>query len=500
MLMALVSNAQIQITGVSATGETCTGECDGTVTISVSGASGPVVYSLNGVVQTVGVYSNLCPGSYDLTVTDGMTSDTQNGIVVDAYTSLNAQLFTFDETVAGLCDGMATLNITGGVPPYTITWYDGAMNILMSGTSSSIMPLCAGNYHYQVQDNSSCFGINPIIPFTIGSQAQPLLFTVTLTSPLCNGDCNGSINFSASGGAGGYEYSVDGITYSSNPVIGGLCAGTYNPHVRDQSSMTVSNGTVTLTEPSSFVATLIGQTDVTCNNICNGGAVIMGSGGTLPYAYMHPTLGTPMMFTSVTSINQLCFGPLMISVNDDNGCAFPVNGMILGPTAIVVTASSTDAATSTSCDGALSATVSGGTSPYTVYWKDCVTGAIAHTPPNPTVVCAGSYYAFVSDVSGCVDSSTCVTVSFSSDVANQALQQIKAWPNPTNQMLYLEMGNSNGNTTVEIMDAAGRKVHQGVLVNGINTIDMKSVAQSSGLYLVRVTTESGAQVLRIALE
>lgn len=500
---ALISNAQIQITNVTTTGETCFSQCDGTITIDVAGASGPVAYSLNGVVQTVGVYTNLCPGSYDIIVTDGMTSDAQNGVVVSAYAAMNAVLTTVDETYAGFCDGMAMLNITGGVPPYTITWYDASFNIIMSGSSSVIVPLCAGNYHYQVTDNSTCFGINPIIMFTIGSQFQQLLYTTQVTQPLCNGDCNGSIGFNAIGGAGGYEYSVNGgMSYASTPLVGGLCAGTYNTQVRDQNGLVVSNGSVTLTAPDPLVATIFNATAATCANVCDGTAMLMASGGTPPYSYIHPSTGLPEPFSSAAMINGACAGSWSVMVSDVNAClAPPLPLNVSSPSPIVVMAQvDLDASSSTACDGALSANVTGGTPGYVVYWKECASGSIAHTPPAPTTVCAGSYYAFVSDNIGCVDSSSCVTVSFTSNVDNLVSQNIKAWPNPTNQMLYLELNSQSTQAIVEIMDAAGRKVHQGVLVNGTNAIDMKALAQSSGLYLVKVSTETGMQVLRVVLE
>jgi streptogramin lyase len=67
-----------------------------------------------------------------------------------------------------------------------------------------------------------------------------IVFTVSMSKPTCLDEASGSITFSATGGAGGYEYSIDGgQTFQSSQDFTGLTADEYQLGVRD-SKMCVS--------------------------------------------------------------------------------------------------------------------------------------------------------------------------------------------------------------------------------------------------------------------
>jgi PKD repeat protein len=62
---------------------------------------------------------------------------------------------------------------------------------------------------------------------------------------------------------------------------------------------------------------------------------------------------------------------------------------------LMVTATSTDASTCSTCDGTASATVTGGTSPYSYVWSNATTTA------NQVNLCIGQYQVSVTDMNGC---------------------------------------------------------------------------------------------------
>ncbi|MGB3778187.1 MAG: fibronectin type III domain-containing protein [Tunicatimonas sp.] len=74
-----------------------------------------------------------------------------------------------------------------------------------------------------------------IDPAQITTQAN------TVCTPPAPFDGEININSAVSGGAGGYEYSIDGTTFQTSPIFSGLEHGTYTVTVIDQNSTTVGD-------------------------------------------------------------------------------------------------------------------------------------------------------------------------------------------------------------------------------------------------------------------
>jgi hypothetical protein len=131
--------------------------CDGSVTVTAVGGSAPYTYqwSNGGMINTPAL-TNLCIGTYSVTVIDANgCSETSGATVVVDSTIANpcagfyVNCSQIDATSATACDGSATINIVGGTNPYTVQWSNGS-------TSLSIANLCVGNYSVMVQDNNQC--------------------------------------------------------------------------------------------------------------------------------------------------------------------------------------------------------------------------------------------------------------------------------------------------------------------------------------------------------
>lgn len=61
--------AGIEVLGVT-TNETGPGECDGAITASATGGTGPYIYSIDGGAFGSGIFTNLCSGDYLVTAKD----------------------------------------------------------------------------------------------------------------------------------------------------------------------------------------------------------------------------------------------------------------------------------------------------------------------------------------------------------------------------------------------------------------------------------------------
>ena len=91
-----------------------------------------------------------CAGIYSLTVTDAngctVTSSFTITDSLSAAGSITADLFPFDETTSGACDGVSVIdNVIGGIPPYSYLHSNGAQ-------SATATDLCAGIYDVTITD------------------------------------------------------------------------------------------------------------------------------------------------------------------------------------------------------------------------------------------------------------------------------------------------------------------------------------------------------------
>lgn len=367
---------------INASQITCNSTCNGTAAASVSGGTPAYSYLWSPGNQTTPSLSNLCAGSYTVTVTDGNGCTNTASVTLTQPTALTLSQSHTDVSCFGSCDGTASVSVIGGNPGYTYSWAPGGQ------TTASINSLCAGSYTVTVTYATGCTGTATI---TI-TQPNALLAGVNQINVSCNGGCNGSANSNPSGGTGPYTYLwMPGGQTTSN--VTGLCAGTYTVTVTDANGCQV-NQQVNITQPQPLLA-VVSATTSSCG-ICNGTASVAVSGGTSPYAYFW----TPSGQTNPTATG-LCIGQHTVTVTDAAGCTTTAVATISQVVNIVVTSSTSSLSCYGACDGVASANASGGTNPYTYLWQPG-----NQTTQTITGLCAGSYTVTATDAAGCFNSAT----------------------------------------------------------------------------------------------
>ncbi|CAA6829610.1 MAG: internalin, putative [uncultured Aureispira sp.] len=130
----------------------CFGSCTGSATIIGSGGSAPYTYLWGPGTgfQTTSTVTNLCTGTYSVTVTDMNGCVTSNAVSIAQPSSFNTVISSFtNPSSPNATDGSATAIATGGTAPYTYTWATGA-------TTASINNLGAGTYCVSITDANGC--------------------------------------------------------------------------------------------------------------------------------------------------------------------------------------------------------------------------------------------------------------------------------------------------------------------------------------------------------
>jgi gliding motility-associated-like protein len=129
--------------------ESCFNACDGSVTAQVNGGQAPFTYVWSVPAGNVPSITSRCPGSYSVTVTDNNGCSGNGQATIEAATQLQATATQTDETCAGQCDGTASVQITGGAAPYSVSWSNG-------GTSQQLVSLCPDDYDADITDANGC--------------------------------------------------------------------------------------------------------------------------------------------------------------------------------------------------------------------------------------------------------------------------------------------------------------------------------------------------------
>src|SRR3989344_5108695 len=366
----------------------CYGGNDGSIEVTnVSGAA-PITFELDnsGITQASGLFPNVPEGSHVVTIYDG-----GNCVFTLPFTANEPDEITFNSTVVDvLCNGGNTGEITftgmaGGTGAYQYSIDNGAT----FSASPNFTGLAAGTYNLAVSDANNCivYGTATII------QAPPLAFTSSVFDLTCFGNNSGFIQLAATGGSGGYQFSIDnGATLSATDNFFGLAAGSYPVLIQDNALCQIT-GTVVVAEPPLLTATYA-TTPTLCNASCDGELAITAGGGTAPYYY---STDNGSSFDVTPTLTDLCAGTYQVIVKDENDCVITSTQTITEPTPIVLNVVPT-ASTCALANGELLLNASGGASGFD-YSIDGGTTTVATN--NFTGLLAGTYDIVVTDANNC---------------------------------------------------------------------------------------------------
>jgi gliding motility-associated-like protein len=360
----------------------CTAGCDGSISINATGAT---QFSINNGVSFQGVssFTNLCPGNYDILVTNAVGCQATSSTVLNNPLPISYSAALTDILCSGQCSG--EIDVTAGGGTGTIQYSND--NGVTFGLNNLFNSLCVGNYDIVVEDANGCQVIanEPI------TEPAPLTIILGITNPFCNSSCDGMINSIPSGGDGNYTY-----TWSSGqliPLVSSLCIGQYDLNVIDGNGCFIDTS-VTLIGPAAAVISNVIEVDESCPGMCDGSLEIVASNVT-QYSIDGINFVAGPIFTN------LCSGIYTVYAQDVNACSTTAPAEVSSP--IVVGVSVT--ATSPICIGGssfLDGTTTGGTQPFTYEWADNAGAVLFATEDGNVSPVLDEVYTFTAtDANGC---------------------------------------------------------------------------------------------------
>ncbi len=378
-LVSVGANTGGTATISSSTNVSCAGGNNGSATVSMgAGSTPPFTYAWNPTSQTTVTATNLSAGSFTVTVTDGNGCISSANTVITQPTVLGSTFSMTPVSCFNGNNGILTVNPTGGTAGYSYLWTPGGF------TTQSINNLTAGTYTVVITDANGCTRT----AFTTVTQPTGMTLSEVHVDANCN-LANGSATVNVAGGTGPYTYAWNTTPVQTTATAVGLAANTYACTVTDANgcSQTIS---ATISNLAGPVATIFSTNNVSCNGGNNGSATVTVSGGTSPYTFVWTNGQTLPTATNLTA------GTYTVNATDMNGCIASISATITEPLLLDVSLVGTNPTCNGMCNGSITSTPVGGTSPYTYSWSPG--GA---TTPNITNLCAGTYTLLVTDANGC---------------------------------------------------------------------------------------------------
>ncbi|WP_274476123.1 hypothetical protein, partial [Mangrovimonas aestuarii] len=421
-------------------GVTCYGDTDGSISVSVSGYSGPYSYSVldsagNPLSPAIGglgdtatnplVINNMPAGNFTVQITETAapfcTEQTATITVDSPPTALDLEV-NYTEATCTDDQGTITAIASGGAGGYQYQFTDGTGTVLQGySADNTIDGLGAGTYFAMVTDANLCEVSSSIITLTTPT---PISASISASPSVldCFNDNNATITVSGTtGGQGsGYLYTLvnvdSGETSGPQPgtSFGNLSAGTYHVIITDGWNCTFTTTDVTITEPADAVtATLSMVSTPTCTN--DAELHIEAIGGTAPYTYS--TDGTT--FLPLLASNSFIVGPgtYQYYVQDANGCTVVMTNEVVVEPVLPVTIDLDLSGAFVSCAGGSNATIiadaSNGLGNYSYELVDLDSSSVIQGPQTTGIfgnLPAGNYQVNVTSGPDCTASSSIISI------------------------------------------------------------------------------------------
>lgn len=323
----------------------CPGDGGGSISIFVSGGTGPYFYEwsepgFSGIgISAIGG-AGIEAGVYFVTVTDAnncpeleatVTLEDPPSIEVDFTSILPVSCF---QNQGQPCDGIVTASASysdGTTGVFNFTWASGEMS--MGVASSTAMQLCQGNQTVVVSDGTCS------TTATVNVPAPPILAVGSdnIDDVSCSGLSDGSITVMGTGGTAPYTYEWE--TMDVGPTITGLGVGNYTVTITDNNGCFITYvGTIEEPDPvAGFIVGINTVDSVSCFGEEDAIVTVSANGGNIPSNNIINYQWDPSIVPSPGNADQatgLAAGFYTVTVSDSEGCSDVISIAIGSPSPI----------------------------------------------------------------------------------------------------------------------------------------------------------------------
>ena len=388
----------------------CSAANSGALTIIATGGWGEYFYKLETATGTLiqdyssaAFINNLEADSYVVFVKDKNGCEISKNIIISAPTPISASV---TETTSILCNGDDGASITvsavsggqGNPPNYWYQLQKGNETVSAKQTSPIFNGLGAGSYTVLVSDEYSC-SITLPVTITEPSKVQAKA-SITSTISCLVGTAN--VEVTASGGAGNYMYSEDGINFVASNIFS-VIPGNHQFFARDSDGCISEASTiVTIEDVTPLKAELnVVSSIISCasDNSAVLSANVSGGLGNYKYELLDNSNVVIRPVQTSNTFENLGAGTYKIRVTSEDCVTTTGAYTIIEPTPLVLTSSIevTDITCFGSNNGRIKINATGGTGDL-IYSINQIKFVNTNIFEN---LSAGDYDVIVQDQNGC---------------------------------------------------------------------------------------------------
>ena len=470
--------------------------------LSVQAQGGNGDYSFNwsgpgGYTSQAETLNGIPAGTYTLQLTDGSGCSATFQTTVGQAEAISSgtyvsQYGNYNIACAGDSTGVIELAPQGGLAPYAVI-VSGPDGYQLPGNSHS--GLHAGTYSVSITDGNGC-SMDTTITLSAPVIGISAVLDVSIypsgTNISCHGASDGWINATVIGGEGPFSFfwrGPDSLEFTT-PFIDGLPAGDYAYELVVTDANECSFFTeVTLIEPdapisANYTTSTFGDHEVSCSSATDGSITVNAQGGNGGYSISWS--GPAGYSNNSFDPSGLAPGTYEALIVDMNGCTTTISITLEAPEPVqaTLTASTHPGGSNISCHGAndatLTATIGGGTGPYTLAWNG--PNGFSADINSLAGLAPGTYCLEVIDALGCTFSE-CITIT--------EPQALSASASPANA----DCGNANG--AVMLTVTGGSAPMSYAWNNGSTTQDLSGL--EPGTFSVVVSDANGCTAVANAV-
>jgi PKD repeat protein len=392
----------IVISTVDYTDMSCHDTLDGSITVTASGGTATLTYTLlpTVIINSTGVFTGLGAGNYYVRVEDinGCADSTATITIMNPDEILITLVEFTDITCHNDNDGSIEVTATGGTAPLSYTLIPPGI----TNASGEFTGLVAGTYQVVVEDINAC-PADTTAPITITNPPLLIIDSVQHGDISCHNANDGWIQAWASGGTGTLTYTLNPPgTSNASGLFENLGEGTYTVSVTDENNCEITSGDIEIDNPPAIVISTVDYTDMSCHDTLDGSITVTAFGGmgTLTYTLLPVvTINSTGIFTGLGA------GSYYVRIVDANGCADSTATItITNPDEVLIgSVSWSDITCHDDNDGSIEVSASGGTAPLTY---TLIPPGITNGTGLFTGLAAGTYRVVAEDINACPSDTT----------------------------------------------------------------------------------------------
>ena len=471
---------------VTKTDVKCFSERDGSITVSgTTGGSGNYTYELWEVggaqiygAQTSTTFTGLDAREYKVKIVDGWNCDLTIPVTIDEPQEIKVTASIVSPTTCLQTQATIQVTATGGSGSYQ--YRQGTSGTF---TTNNLFTLPPGTYEFYVQDAKGCPSVASNKVEVVAVQTVSLTVNTADAFVKCNGEATARITFSATGGVGGYQYSLHqgnptapAMTISATQInatdwaFSGLATGTYFVKVKSGVDCLYTSTGIVIDQARPILVTSA-VTNITCKGEKDGKITVTATGGTGTIVYAISPRFDRVVESGV--FEKLAPGEYVVRIQDANGCHRDEIFKITEPDLIRVRIDrQTDEVCYGANDGTVSVTITGGTQSYSTSIDGGVNWHQGKT--LYTGLASGTYTIKVRDAMSCTTESDPITIKGGVDLQATATVEYSCPSNSVNNAIRVRVNTDVAAQTTFALDGVAQASNYFTSVTaGVHTITVR---------------------------